>query len=274
MTPLLQACGLSLSRHGADGAVRSVLSDVHLCVNPGEMVMVAGPNGSGKSTLLRVASGLLAPDEGQVTLCGHPLQTLRDRNRARLLACLPQAGEGEEIPFTVMETVLMGRAPWQNFAGHAKDEDFLLADEAMRLADVFSLRTRSVRMLSGGERQRVFLARALCQNPRLLVLDEPTSAQDYGKQIDLMNMLSELCMVKELGILMATHDLNLASLYASSLLLLVRGASLGQGRPSEVLCADTLSKVYDCQLLLDEHPCVQTPRITLPSPLRTRSFFG
>ncbi|MBR5734839.1 MAG: ABC transporter ATP-binding protein [Desulfovibrionaceae bacterium] len=267
MTPLLSVRDLAVSCgiKGQGSGRRTIFSGVSLTVESGKLVAVVGANGSGKSTLLRAVCGLIPPDAGTIALEGTNLAELTCRERARFIAYLPQ--ETEALPFTVEETVLLGRAPWQGFLGFSDQADREAARRAMRLAGVEELAARPLSLLSGGERQRVYWARALCQSPRLLLLDEPTSAQDFGRQVALMNMLAGLCREHGLAALMVSHDLNLASLYADSLLLLHgQGAAAPQGAPEDVLTQANLEKAYHCRLLLDAHPCVRKPRITLPAP--------
>ncbi len=258
---LVLSCGLGGRRSGR----RTVVSGVSLTVERGKLVAVVGANGTGKSTLLRAVCGLIPPDDGTIALEGTSIADLTCKERARKIAYLPQ--DTEALPFSVEETVLLGRAPWQGFLGLSDHVDKETARRAMRLADIEELAGLSLSMLSGGERQRVYWARALCQSPCLLLLDEPTSAQDFGRQIALMNMLAEMCKKHGMAALMVSHDLNLASLYADSLILMYgQGVATPQGAPEDILTPANLEKAYHCRLLLDTHPCVCKPRITLPAP--------
>ena len=244
-----------------------ILEGISLQAAPGELVMVAGPSGSGKSTLLRVLAGIVKPDAGNIQI-GHPLRALStytDRERARFMAFLPQEGSREN-PFSVRETIMLGRAPWQPLHGRACERDRALTRHVMELLDIVPLADSRVASLSGGEKQRVLLARVLCQTPKLMLLDEPTSAQDYGQQIRIMETLRELCASQDLAVLMATHDLNLAAMYAHRILLINHGQSVAQGTPRDVLTSARLETIYHCPFIVDEHPCAPMPRITL-SPL-------
>ena len=266
--PVLLAERLTVQVHRRREPMLAILDGVSLTASPGELVMVAGPSGSGKSTLLRVLAGIIQPDAGNLHI-GHPLRPLAAytaRERARFMAFLPQEG-GAEHPFSVRETVMLGRAPWQSFQGYACERDRELVQTAMELLDVASLADCRVASLSGGEKQRVLLARVLCQTPQLMLLDEPTSAQDYGQQIRVMETLTTLCASHDLAVIMVTHDLNLAAMYAHRLLLLSHGQGVAQGLPFDVLTAARLEAIYHCSFIVDEHPCVPMPRITLSPSL-------
>jgi len=242
------------------GHAAAILTDISFAAYAGELLVVAGPNGSGKSTLLRIMCGLQIPDAGTVRLEGRRLAAFSLQERARRIAFVSQRGE-ENVPLTVFEAVLLGRAPWQNMFGSSTDEDVEQVRAALDKMEISALSGRFWTQLSGGERQRAFIARALCQNPRVLVLDEPTSALDYRHQLVLMD---QLALLRDNGVcvVMATHDISLAARYANRLLLLKNGACLGQGAPREVLSEERLAKLYQCRLLVDEDPWTHTLRVT------------
>ena len=269
--PVLFAEHIAVLARRQHEAGRIILDGISLTAASGELVMVAGPSGSGKSTLLRVLAGILSPGEGRLYIGQplRPLSTYTARERARFLAFLPQESSTGN-PFTVRDTVMLGRAPWQPFYGSASERDRTLTQHMMELLDVASLADCRFALLSGGEKQRVLLARALCQTPRLVLLDEPTSAQDYGQQIRMMDTLADLCATQQLTVVMATHDLNLAAMYAHRVLLLSQGRSAAQGLPRDVLTAARLEAIYHCSFIVDEHPCVPIPRITLFPSLPSR----
>lgn len=250
--PLLAARGVDVVLGG-----RHILHHVDLTLPPGHLLALVGPNGSGKSTLLRVLAGLLVPQRGEVT---PPLSN--PRQRARRIAYVPQQA-GETPPFSVGQAVALGRAPWQNMFGATSAQDAALAEDAMRRMDVLELRHQPLDGCSGGEQQRALLARALCQDADILLLDEPTSAQDYGQQLRIMEALSQWLAARKGGIIMVLHDLNLAALFAHSAVLLHRGRVHAAGTPDQLFRRHILEPVYQCNLLVDEHPCGTTPRITL-----------
>jgi len=172
-----------------------------------------------------------------------------------------------DFPFTVAEVVLMGRSSRLSLLQMEGRSDLEKAREAMERSHVVHLAGRSMDRLSGGERQRVFLAQALCQEPRLLLLDEPTAALDLAHQVHLMDLLEELRREEEITIIMVSHDINLAAMYGDTILLLKDGRSVGQGPPTGVLTFDALEAAYGCAVLVDDSPLGPFPRVT-PVPRR------
>lgn len=243
------------------GPIRAV-DGLSVSVHEGEFFIVAGPNGSGKSTLLKLVTGLNRPQSGTVSLMGRPLSSYGRRERSRLMAYLPQTVP-LDFPFTALEVVLMGRHPHLGLLQMEGRDDVAKALEAMARTDVAHLRDRPVTALSGGERQRVFLAQALCQDPRLLVLDEPTAALDPAHQVRLMDLLEDLRRERSLTVIMVSHDINLAAMYGDRVLLLKKGRPVCQGPPEEVFTFQTLEETYGCVVLVDKSPLGRFPRVTL-----------
>ncbi|MEW5718182.1 MAG: heme ABC transporter ATP-binding protein [Chloroflexota bacterium] len=236
----------------------AVLNEIDLAIQPGELVGLIGPNGSGKSTLIKCLSRALAPQRGRVWLDGHELAALAPQQIARHIAVVPQA---VELPpgFTAFEIVLMGRVPhlawWQN--ENARDKD--IARAAMQATQTWSLADRLVNQLSGGERQRVVIARALAQEPQILLLDEPTAHLDVKHQIEVMELVRRLNRERGLAVLVVFHDLNLAAQYCSRLVLFKEGRVYKAGSPRDVIAPDVLREVYGVELLVVPHPQNQRP---------------
>ncbi len=243
------------------GAIKA-LNHVSMSVEEGEFFIVAGPNGSGKSTLLKLLAGLEQPHSGTVKLLTRSMASYGRKERARLIAYLPQ-NVPLDFPFTALEVVLMGRHPHLSL-WHLEDaDDTAKAMEAMALTDVAHLGNRPVTSLSGGERQRIFLAQALCQEPQLLLLDEPTAALDPAHQVRLMDLLEDLRRERQLTVVMVSHDINLAAMYGDRVLLLKNGQVIRQGTPEEVFTFHTLEETYGCVVLVDKSPLGNFPRVTL-----------
>ncbi|MBP3731216.1 MAG: ABC transporter ATP-binding protein [Mailhella sp.] len=243
----------------------TLLEGVSFTLKRGGILMLAGRNGSGKTTLLRGLAGLSGNVSGNFFFRTDAsitnIFTLSTREKARLFAFMPQHAP-DHVPLTVCETVAMGRAPWQGFFGGAMPEDDGICRQAMIKTGIYHLKSASWPSLSGGERQRAVLARVLSQQTPLILLDEPTSALDYQHQQIVMDALRGECK-RGVSIIMATHDLNLAALYADSVMLLDEGRSVACGSPAEVFTPELLEQAYHCRLIVDRHPCLKVPRISL-----------
>jgi iron complex transport system ATP-binding protein len=225
---------------------RAVIRDVTLQVQRGEMVGIIGPNGSGKSTLLRVLSGVLHPWSGRVTIENRPIESYAPRELSRRVAVVPQETR-IDFPFTVTEVVLLGRTPHLGALAFENARDLAIARQAMERTDVASLATRRITELSGGERQRVILARALAQEPSMLILDEPSAFLDIRHQVEIYDLLRDL-QAEGLTVVTVLHDLNLAGLYCDRLVLLAEGSVACVGAPAEVLTYATLTEVYGTEV--------------------------
>jgi iron complex transport system ATP-binding protein len=238
VTPRLEADRLSFA-YGA----RAILDDVSLAVAPGELLGVIGPNGGGKTTLVRLLSGVRRPDRGTVRLDGTPLATLARRELARRLAVVPQ-DPTLEFPFTALEVVLMGRAAHHPAMTLPGAHDVAIARAALARLDVGDVEDRPLDRLSGGERQRVLLARALAQEPSVLLLDEPTTHLDLRHQTGIYAVVHALRRERGVAVVCVLHDLNLAALYCDRLLLLAEGRVVHAGPPAAVLVPDLLTAAY------------------------------
>jgi iron complex transport system ATP-binding protein len=239
---------------------RHVLHGVSLRVKAGEVLALIGPNGSGKSTLVRAASGVLPIEGGAVQVAGRSVAALPAAERARLLAVVPQA-RNMPAAFSVYESVLLGRTPYLGWLGRAGQADHEHVRRALELTQLDALAERMVGELSGGEQQRVLLARALAQDTPVLLLDEPTTHLDLQHREHMVNLVRKLALSRELAVLMVLHDLNMASLYADRVSLLVDGRLRTSGTPAEVLTEETLSLVYHVPVHIIPHPDYGTPLI-------------
>jgi iron complex transport system ATP-binding protein len=233
----LIARGVS-ARHGAREAVR----DVSLAVHPGELWAVLGPNGAGKSTLLRALLGLHAPSAGEVLLDERPLPQWRRSELARVLAWVPQSSD-PGLSFTGLELVLLGRSPHLGLWGLPSAADVALARAALEELEISDLAARPADQLSGGERRLLLLARALAQQPRVLLLDEPTAFLDLKHQVTALQRLRAR-VDGGLAAVAVLHDVNLAAAYADHVLLLREGRAVDSGRTADVLQASALESLY------------------------------
>jgi len=229
------------------GAPDSELRRVDLTLAEGEIVCVLGPNGAGKTTLVRVASGLLAPSSGEVRLLGEPLARMSRLAIAKVLAVVEQMQELSE-GFTVREVVAMGRAPHQDSWMRSSDEDRRIVDDALARCDLGALASRSARALSGGEQKRVAVARALAQQPRVLLLDEPGAFHDVRHQLDLYELLARAVRSENLACLVVMHDLNVAAQFADRVVLMKKSVIVAAGPVRDVLTSAIVSDVFDAAL--------------------------
>ncbi|MCE9645430.1 MAG: ABC transporter ATP-binding protein [Chloroflexi bacterium] len=256
---------LKIQNLSASYTGHQVLYDVSFDVKNGEVLALIGPNGAGKSTIIRAASGV-TPSTGQVRTNGDDFASLSSLQRARYMAVVPQA---ISLPpaFTVWETVLMGRTPYLGFLGQASRRDEELTRQALSKVNALAFIDRRVGELSGGERQRVLLARALCQSTPILLLDEPTAHLDLQYQVSLLELVRDLAHKENLAVLIALHDLNLASHYADRVALLVGGHLTAIGTPREVLTPELISHAYCLPVQVVEHPFLDGP-LVLPESTR------
>jgi iron complex transport system ATP-binding protein len=239
---------------------RTVLRQVNLSVNAGEVVALIGPNGVGKSTLIRACSGTLKPIGGRVTIDGQDMHRLGAADRARLIAVVPQAVRLPES-FSVFETVLMGRTPYLGWLGRESEKDRSAVAAALDRTGTSELAERPLGELSGGEQQRVLIARALAQAARTLLLDEPTAHLDLKHQAGVLGLVCDLAHAADHAVLIALHDLNLAAQYADRVALLSSGTVAAIGPPEEVLTEETLSPAYGLRIAVYEHPAHGAPLV-------------
>jgi iron complex transport system ATP-binding protein len=238
-----------------------VLRDVSVSVAHGEFVVIIGPNGTGKTSLIKSLAGLLRAT-GQIEILGKPLSDYTRRQLAKSVAVVPQQAPAD-FPFTVAETVLMGRSPHLGLLDAESDEDRRIALQAMKFTEVSHVGDRRLDELSGGERQRVIIARAICQQPKLILLDEPTASLDPAHQLRIMALMEKLRREEDITVVMASHDLNLAAMYGSRIFLLRDGRGLLSGSPREIMTPENLQQAYGCSMHVDTHPFTGKPRISL-----------
>ncbi|MEK7870521.1 MAG: ABC transporter ATP-binding protein [Nitrospirota bacterium] len=257
-------------RYRKDQAGRPwTVEDLSFDVRAGEVLGIVGPNGSGKSSLLKLLAGLLRPSSGQIRLGSQSIGHMDPHLLARSIAVVPQEYV-QVFPFTVAETVLMGRFPhrrgswWGMGIGEESEHDLRQAHQAMVETDVVALAGRLVSDLSGGERQRVMIARALAQEPAVLLLDEPMAFLDINHQIEICALISRLQRERQLTVVLVSHDLNVASQSCDRVMMLKDGRIVQIGSPMETITPESLRAVYGCDVVVDAHPHSGRPRITMP----------
>jgi len=261
---LLQVTGI----HAGYYPDTPVLQEVDLRLSAGGFLGLIGPNGSGKSTLLRVLAGVLAPWSGSVLLDGADVGQVSRRQLARTVAVVPQDSVSP-FAFTAGEIVAMGRHPYLPRFGGLDARDRCAVSQAMERTDTAHLAARSIVELSGGERQRIVIARALAQQPRLLLLDEPTTHLDINHQVEVLDLLYDLNRSDGLAIVCVTHDLNAAAEYTDQVVLMAPGGRVHAfGTPAEVITADHVEAVYGIRVAINDAD--GRPRITPLSRRRAR----
>ena len=251
---------------------QTLLDGVDLHAGRGELVGLIGPNGAGKSTLLRAISGILRHRDGAVRLEGRDMESLSSRDVAATLALVPQIAPYTH-GFTAIELVLMGRYPHLGRFQIEGREDDRIARESMRLTETEQFAGRTLDTLSGGERQRVFVSRALTQQPRVLLLDEPTSNLDVFHQLKVFDLVRRL-VDDGLTAIAAIHDLNMAARYCDRLVLLSGGRVIGDGTPGEVLTSEAIERAFGVKAAVYPDPVTGSLAISLIGPADDRSPNG
>jgi iron complex transport system ATP-binding protein len=241
------------------------LAPLSLTVERGEILGVIGPNSAGKTTLIRLLTRVLRPSAGTIFLDGHPLGQRDGAALAREIAVVPQELP-QGFPFTVEQLVLMGRYPHAPGRYFESEADHAAARAAMEATGVLELATLPLAELSGGERQRAVIARALAQEPELLVLDEPTAHLDLRYQAECVGLLRRLNRERGMTVILVAHDLNLAAEISDRLLLLACGEVARVGPPEQVLDEELLREVYGCDVIVDKAPSGERPRVQVAWP--------
>ena len=240
----------------------TVLHDLSLLVQAGEILALIGPNGAGKTTLLRALARLLRPRMGTVLLADQDIWRLRPRAVARRLALAPQS-EGVSWPVTVEQAVALGRAPHRGWLLPYSGQDRQMIEQVLVQTGLQELRQRLVTELSGGEQRRVILARALAQEPQVLLLDEPTTHLDLRYQTEFLALIRRLAQRDGMAVVVTLHDLNHAALCATRVALLAHGTVVASGPPEAVLTPDCLAQVYGVAVVVTRHPVYGTPLVAL-----------
>lgn len=230
-----------------------VLKRISFEVSQGGFVSIIGPNGSGKTTLLKNICKLLHPSSGQIEIKNEALKSYKSKNLARTMAVVHQ-GASSEFDFNVGEVVLMGRYPHLSRLQTESLKDMAIAEQAMHQTETFHLREKTLHSISGGERQRVMIARALAQEPELLLLDEPISHLDIKFQLEILRLCKSLNESKGLTILTTLHDINLASRFSDMIIMMKNGSIHKMGAPEDVVTAENIKAVYDVQVVVVMKP--------------------
>jgi iron complex transport system ATP-binding protein len=251
---LLEARGVRVVLGG-----RPVLLGVDVEVHAGEVVGLVGPNGAGKSTLLRAVTRAVAREAGEVRVAGRSVEAIARGDLAREVAVVQQLPEAPPT-MLVRQLALLGRHPHLRLLARESARDFAIAEEAMRRAGCLDLAGRELGTLSGGERRRAFIARALAQQPRLLLLDEPTANLDAQAQAEILEVVRALA-ADGVGVLVVVHDLTLAAAYCDRVVMLDGGRVVASGPPAEVITSEIVRRVYGDRVAVVAHPATGAPLV-------------
>jgi iron complex transport system ATP-binding protein len=243
---------------------QNVLRNINFDAIPGEMLGIIGPNGSGKSTLIRGITRIIQPSCGDIFLDGSNISSINRQRLAQLVAVVPQNPTLPE-PFTAFEIVLMGRNPHLGLLRYEGKKDLAIVKGAMGATQTLAFAERRVGELSGGERQRLTIARALAQEPKIMLMDEPTANLDINYQIETLALTRQLCRKLKLIVVVTLHDLNLASQFCDRLVVLSKGTIYCQGSPQAVINAQTIKDVYGAKVYVYPHPVNKLPATLIVS---------
>lgn len=238
------------------------IDNISFDVERGKILGIVGPNGSGKSTVLKLLSGILKPLSGKILLFGNDLSKIKQKMIAQKLAVVPQDGS-VGFPFSSREIVLMGRSPHLGLIESEKKHDFEIVKWAMEQTNCLAFCERKIDELSGGERQRIFIARALAQEPTVMLLDEPTNHLDLKYQIEVFDLIRRLNQENQITVVVISHDLNLAGEYCERLILLKNGKIADIGTPEQVITEGAIKRVYDADTIVSANPITGSPHVTL-----------
>lgn len=243
---------------------KPVVENFSLQLSPGEIVGLLGPNGCGKTSVIRAMSRSLSISAGTIRLDGKELDLVHRGDLARQIGVVPQ-NPGFPDSFTVFEVVLLGRNPHLGFLRGESAKDLAIVKNAMERTGIISLADRRMGELSGGERQRVTIALILAQEPKIILLDEPTANLDINHQLEILNLIKSLCRENNLAVLIAIHDLNLAAQYCDRLLLMKAGRIFAVGLPAEVITQPNIKAVFGTSSYICPHPENNLPVVFLSS---------
>lgn len=264
MKRLMPKIVLNFKELVASYGTTKILNGFNATICQGEFVGLIGPNGAGKSTLLKCLSGLLAIDSGKIVVEGKDNDDYTYKERAQIVAVVPQSFE-IDYDFTVEDIVLMGRNPYLSIRVKESQDDYDRVERAMSVTKTLQFRKRFFNSLSGGEKQRVIIARAIAQEPAIILLDEPTSALDIHHQIQVMELIRDLNLSQSLTVVAVLHDINLASRYCNRLILMKEGRVIADDVPSQVVTEENLREVYPMKMFIHENKLFKKPEII---PLR------
>lgn len=240
---------------------RSILGDISFAVPAGAVVSLVGPNGSGKTTLLRCIVGAVDLESGSILVDGQQVGRKNRQQMAERIGYVPQM-EANGFPATVFDTVLLGRKPYIHW--NPSNYDLDVVSETLLLLGLEKFALRDTNELSGGEKQKVLIARAIAREPEMLILDEPTSSLDLKHQLEILELINHLTKQNGISVIMAMHDLNLATMYSDRIVMIKQGSILGNGPPKELMTVENIRLLYGVDVSITEE--FGTPQVVLTPP--------
>ena len=259
--PIIQIKNLSITFSG-----NKILKDISLDISEGEYVSIIGPNGAGKTTLIKSIAGIYNDWNGSIRIDGQPYKKLNSRKRARLQSYVPQA-EDRTNPLTVEEFVATGRYPYLSAFTSMKQDDYQAVDRALEQAGLIEFRKRKIATLSGGERQMAFIAAALAQETRILLLDEPSTFLDYQHQANVAGLLKSACRENGITVIAVHHDINTAASSSDQIYAIKEGRLAFSGTPKEATNPELLTRIYETAFTATPSPHRPLPFISLGGEL-------
>lgn len=238
-----------------------VLKGISIDVEKSKFVSILGPNGSGKSTLLKTINNIYTPEQGSISIEGKNISLFKPKELAKKIALVPQ-DTIIDYDFTVKEIIMMGRHPYKGRFQRENEEDFRIVENVMKMTNTYEIKDRFITEISGGERQRVIIAKALAQDPSIILLDEPTSHLDINHQMDILNLLQKLNREKGTTIILVIHDINLAARYSDEIILIDEGIVIGAGKPEDVITLKNMEKAYNIKVAIDKNKYTNATYLT------------
>jgi iron complex transport system ATP-binding protein len=239
---------------------KSILSNINIDIEKGKFISIIGPNGSGKTTLLKNMSSVLIPDRGKVFFQGKDIREYSRKQLSRYMAYVPQSSY-INFEFTAGDIVLMGRSPFLKPFESEKAEDIKIAEDAMRMTNVFEIKDKRITEISGGERQRVMIACALAQTPQIILLDEPVANLDIQHQVEILSVLKKLSKINKVTVITVLHDLNLSAEYSDLVVLLKEGKIIEYGPPKDIITEENIKNAYNANVYMTKNPMTGNPHV-------------
>jgi iron complex transport system ATP-binding protein len=249
-----------------NGFPKFYLNDINLTFNKGEFVSLLGPNGCGKSTILKIITGLLKVDRGSLSLNNRDYKFISRKNLAKTIAFVPQ-NFTTIFPFSIYEIVMMGRTPYLNFIGYETEKDKKIVEEALEIVEISHLKKHGINEVSGGEAQLAFIARAIVQEPEIILLDEPNAHLDIKHQISIFSLIKKINREKNLLVITVSHDLNLAGYYSERIILMKNGKIYKDDDTDKIMTSENIKNVFGIDTFVSVHPELNKLNITIKPDL-------